>query len=90
MLWIRRKDTALAWGRYQPVEVGNRDCFVYLREAGDQRRLIALNFTNNERRLNVPGLEAGRILLSTYLDREGEVQLSNLHLRPSEGLLITL
>ncbi|MFQ5812921.1 MAG: alpha-amylase family glycosyl hydrolase [Anaerolineae bacterium] len=89
LLWYRRGSPALYGGSYQPLDAGD-DCFVYLRAAGDERRLVALNFANGQRRVSVPGEGAGQIVISTHLDREEKVSLSKLELRPHEGLIVEL
>ena len=90
LLWTRRRDPALQWGRYEPLNVSASDVYAYLREDEDRQRLIVLNFGVETLRIRIPGLDAGKVLISTYLDREETVQFSDLQLRPSEGLLIKL
>ena len=90
LLGYRRGSPALYGGSYQPLDVGDDHCFVYLRAAGDERRLIALNFTDEQRCVSVPGEDEGRIAISTHLDREERVSLSGLTLRPHEGVIIVL
>lgn len=88
LLWYRRNTPALYGGSYRSLDVENEDCFVYLREAGDERRLIALNFSDAPCFISIPGEQSGTIAISTYLDREGKENLARLELRPNEGLLI--
>jgi len=90
LIWYRRGSPALQGGSYRPLDVGCGDCFVYLREAGHERRLVALNFAGNRCQVCIPGEEAGEIAISTCLDREGNVALSELELRPNEGVVIEL
>lgn len=90
LLWYRRGSPALYGGTYRPLDVGDDDCFVYLRTAGDERRLIALNFTDDQRYISVPGEDTGQIVISTHLDREEKVSLSRLELRPHEGVIVEL
>jgi alpha-glucosidase len=52
--------------------------------------IVALNFSGQEQELSLLGLSTGRIVLSTTLDREGEVDLSTLTLRANEGCIIEL
>ncbi len=89
LLWYRRQSPALYGGSYQPLDVDD-DCFVYLRQAGDERRLIVLNFIGQARQVSIPGEESSRVAISTHLDREGEESLSKLELRPHEGVIIEL
>ena len=90
LLWYRRGSPVLYGGDYQPLDAGDADVFVYLRTAGDERRLIALNFTADHRRISVPGEDTGQIVISTHLDREEKVSLSKLELRPHEGIIVEL
>jgi alpha-glucosidase len=95
LLWYRRRSPALYGGSYRPVETDDdagalRRCFVYLRQAGNERRLVALNFAGTPRRVSIPGQDAGRIVISTHLDREEKVSLSQLELRPHEGVIVEL
>jgi hypothetical protein len=80
-------------GSYRPLESGNENCYVYLRESGGKRCLVALNFASGAHLLDITDEETGewgKALLSTYLDRSGPVSLAALELRPDEGLLIEL
>jgi alpha-glucosidase len=90
LLWYRRKSPALYGGSYQPLDVGNDGCFVYLRVAGSERCLIALNFSTSQRRLSISGEDTGQIAISTHMDREESVLLSELGLRSFEGVIVEL
>ena len=90
LLWYRRSTPALYAGRYRPVDAGQPDCFVYLREHPVERRLIALNFGGEAYCLSLPDRGSGRLVLSTHLDREETVSLANLSLRPREGVIVEL
>lgn len=56
----------------------------------DQRLLIILNRsgTGQQHTLNTP--ENGRLLLSTFLDREGEVVSGKIRLRGDEGVILLM
>jgi hypothetical protein len=73
------------------LDLGERDVVAYLRQADDERMLVALNFSGRDLRLDAsvtaPG---GTILCSTAMDRAGAVELAELALRPYEGVLVTL
>jgi alpha-glucosidase len=88
MLKYRRNTPALEGGTYQSFDVEHQDCFVYLRAHPEGSRIIALNFTGRPKTLSVPYGDRGRVALSTYLDRTEEVSLSELSLRPHEGIII--
>ena len=96
LLAYRRATPALQWGAYRPMDDVPQDCYVYLRRAGEQRVLVALNFSGEERRLDLPALGGdgnvpkGRIVISTHLDREEVVSLADLPLRGDEGVVVEL
>jgi alpha-glucosidase len=94
LLAYRKDSPALLWGEYRshdlPSAEAQENCFVYERGAADQRLLIALNFSGREQELRLDGLGTGRIVLSTQLDREGEVDLARFSLRANEGCIIAL
>ena len=89
LLSLRRKVPALNTGSYRSLEAGTDEVFAYLRENGEQRVLVALNFgaTPHELALSEAGT-AAEVLCSTRLDREGRVDLARLELRPHEGVLV--
>jgi alpha-glucosidase len=87
-LTLRRSMSALNVGEQQSIDQSNPSCFVYLRQHADQRCLVALNFSAQDQIVTLPGEGQGRVLLSTYLDREETTTLSEVHLRGNEGLLI--
>jgi alpha-glucosidase len=89
LLRLRRGSPALHAGNYTPLEAGE-DLFVYIREAGGERKLIVLNFANESRSLTVPGTAGGKVVLSTHLDREGKAQVDSLELRANEGVIVEL
>ena len=72
-------------GGYAPLEA-HGDVFAYLRHDGGARYIIALNLGAEEvsYRVNYPG----RIVLSTYLDRESEAVQDHVLLREDEGVII--
>lgn len=90
LLAARRASPALQWGEYSPVEGVPETTYVFLRSAADQRVLIALNFSAEPVELQLPNYGKGEIEVSTEMDREGEIDLDHLSLRPREGLMIAL
>jgi hypothetical protein len=52
-----------------------------------QHFVILLNLGHEEEEI---WLERGRIVVSTYLDREDDLFERNVSLRPSEGLIVNL
>jgi alpha-glucosidase len=90
LLTLRRTKPALTSGSYHALESGSEHCFVYLRAQGEQRLVVALNCSAQAQLVRLPGLDQGRILLSTYLDRKEQVNLAALALRCHEGCVIEI
>jgi alpha-glucosidase len=87
LLRMRRASPALTIGTYRPLDI-DADCFVYLREHGDERRLIALNFSNEE--AAIPLEQPGTIIFSSHDGREGERCTDMLSLHAYEGVILDL
>ena len=86
LLELRRGSLALTGGTYRTVRAGD-GVLAYLREAAGERVLVALNLTAEPRTVDL----AGRVRLSTWLDREGESASGReLHLRGEEGVALDL
>jgi alpha-glucosidase len=90
LLAYRRGTPALQWGNYQPIDSVPETCYAFLRQAGDRRVLVVLNFSDQEQRMALPALDVGTILISTHLDCEEPVNLAELVLRGNEGVIVEL
>jgi glycosidase len=90
ILAYRKSSPALCWGDYRPLDPVPSSCYAYTRSlpGGGPSVLVALNFSSQEARLDLPNLEAGRLVLSTALDRSGNLPGGEVLLRPNEGVLI--
>ncbi len=83
LLALRHADPALALGSYAPVEAAE-NLLAYAREKDSRRLLIALNLGSQPQTLGA----AGRVVLSTFLDRENEPFGETLELRGDEGVIV--
>lgn len=90
LLQQRRTLAALTIGAYRSIDSDNPACFVYERQYDDQRCLVALNFSGYEQVVKLPGYSSGRIVLSTYMDGGGTLDLPELRLRCNEGILVEI
>jgi hypothetical protein len=63
-------------------------CFAFVRQTGAQNVLVALNFTSQDQQVRIPALGHGQIVVSTGMDREGEINLAEFSLRGNEGVII--
>jgi alpha-glucosidase len=90
LLAYRKATPALQWGSYQTVDGVPEACYVFVRQADDQRVLIGLNFSAQGQRVPLPQYGKGKVVLSTHLDRQETVNLSKLLLRGNEGVCCSL
>ncbi len=88
LLAFRKRLAALQVGSYNPIDILTEECFIYRRETEDERVIVALNFTNSEKVFTLADEGGGLVALSTYLDRQGEIDLKDIKLRPNEGMVI--
>jgi glycosidase len=92
LLALRRGSPALTGGSFRSVDWpgATESCFLFLREAADQRLLVALNFSDQPQQMQVPDGARVTPLLSTHLDRSASGVLSMIELRPHEGCILSL
>jgi len=94
LLAYRKSTPALLWGGYRSLNPESaevqKNCFVFERNASGKRVVVALNFSSNEQNLKLPELGRGKIVISTNLDRDDEVNLAEFNLRANEGCIIEL
>jgi alpha-glucosidase len=85
LLALRRRSEALRRGDYLVDEASDDHCLVYSRTAAGERKLIALNLTDEPREVAV---RAGQVLLSTTLPVRSERVTGKVGLGPDEGIVI--
>jgi alpha-glucosidase len=85
LIGLRHREPLLTAGDYRPMRSSN-DILTYKRVGQDGEVLVALNITNEPRRLQWDG--RGSILLSTYLDDAESRAEGPMLLRPNEGVII--
>jgi alpha-glucosidase len=87
---LRKAEAALAVGTYTPIEAGG-DLLAYVRTLGERSLLVVLNLGGHAQEWHRKGVGTReRILLSTFLDREGEHPGDTLRLRADEGVIVAL
>jgi alpha-glucosidase len=91
LIWYRKSSAALR-GDYRSLPDTPGGCYAYLRSAGDERLLVALNFTGQPLDYEVDGPGTGRLELATDPARPlgDPVGLHPLHLGPDEGVIVRL
>jgi alpha-glucosidase len=83
---LRKQAPELAIGAYVPV-TATGDLLMYKRVYAEKTLLIVLNLGSDPCPIE-PGTINGKILLSTNLDRAGEVLSDRMDLRGDEGLIV--
>jgi alpha-glucosidase len=86
LIRLRRSNEALISGRLKGV-VANGNVLRYERRDDVQHFTILLNLGHEQEEIC---LERGRIVVSSYLDRENDLFERNVSLRPSEGLIVNM
>ena len=84
MIHLRKTTPALSEGTYRTEAGAPDDCLIFHRETSTQHLIVALNFADTPRRIEVP---RASILLST-IEREGLVSGSTIDLAPNEGVVL--
>jgi len=92
LIWYRKGSAALRGGDYRSLPDAPGGCYAYLRTAGDERLLVALNFTGQPLEYQVEGHARGRLELATDPARPAgdPVGLHPLRLAPDEGVVVRL
>ncbi len=88
LLSLRRSHPGLATGAYVPV-AAEGDLLLYRREGEAERLLVALNLGGRAASGGGAG-DRGKLLLSTFCDREAEPVLGEISLRGNEGVVVRL
>ena len=89
LLGVRKSSAAISVGGYTSV-CSPRGVLAFLRDAENERILVALNFGAEPAELSLAALGAARVLLSTHMDRADEAAGDRLGLRSHEGVICLL
>ncbi|MDB5570085.1 MAG: alpha-amylase [Hyphomicrobiales bacterium] len=89
LIELRRRHPALSVGGYASLRT-DANVLAYERRRGEERLIVLLNMSAEDKHveLGALGLEGGRVLLSTRLDRSDEFTGHSVELRASEGLIV--
>jgi len=90
LIWLRKRTPALRVGSYASLPEMPADVFAFVRAAGSQRALTAINFAREPATLELPAEFSGAaIACSSEMRRQGEqVTGSVLNLEPYEGCVL--
>lgn len=91
LIYIRKQNLGLIYGRYKPLLEKHNSVLSYIREFKDERYLIVLNFFEQDLRLELPdemNFNENNLIISNY---ENVISNNNkLNLRPYESLVFKL
>jgi alpha-glucosidase len=88
LIGLRKSSRPLVAGDYRPI-TAQGDLLIYRREAEGQAVIVALNLGPAPVAVTTSAIRFGSsILLSTFLDREGERIEGVLDLRGNEGVVV--
>jgi alpha-glucosidase len=86
----RRRHPVLATGAYRPVAASG-DLLLFFRELGGDRVMIALNMGSEPVAVSFAEERIfGRVIVSSFADRDGEEVRASIDLRGNEGLVVTV
>lgn len=85
LIQLRRSTPALSMGMFEEWNAGNSEVLSFVRDAGGDRRLVALNFSNGSREVRLPGVH--EVMLSSHR-QGGEIVQTSAVLAPYEVLIL--
>ncbi len=87
LIAIRKRYPALQQGDMIPVIEGQDDIIVYRRGYAQEKLLIILNFSDQNRRVNIAEL-GGKVILSTHRFANQSIQGPELSILPYEATIL--
>jgi alpha-glucosidase len=84
LIELRRKSPALTSGSYKTIQK-SETIFIFAREHERERLCVALNFGRKVEKVELGG--KATVVLSTFLDREGDEAQKEFELRANEGVI---
>lgn len=91
---LRKSTPALYEGSYKSITLNSAEamqtCYVFERKANGEKFIVALNFSDHFQKVGLPYAGLAQVVLSTGLDREGDVDLASFTLKANEGCIIKL
>ncbi|HJU14857.1 MAG TPA: alpha-amylase family glycosyl hydrolase [Stellaceae bacterium] len=89
LIAVRRARPSLTVGRYRMI-LARGELILYLREFAQERTLVILNLGAVPSAVRFEQALAGRVLVSSFADRDGEAVEGAIAVRADEGLVIAL
>jgi alpha-glucosidase len=90
LIRMRRERRAVTRGTYRPL-MATGNLLLFVRETKTERILVALNLGNEPVSMSFPSETLkGRLLVSSFGDRDGELVRKTVDLRDNEGVVVEL
>lgn len=91
LIRIRRQSSALTNGLYRPLDSGNENVFIFIRESEEEKVLVMVNFSDDKAEVNFELREAEMIFSTdTKRDRNIKIESEKNILEGNEGCLFRL
>ena len=84
LIALRKDHEIIVYGDYNLLFPEDKDLFVYERNLGEQKLLVACNFSEKEREFDFDKINAGKILVNNYKEFDAIVN----KLRPFEAVVV--
>lgn len=85
LIHYRAHNHVLLHGSYRSLDLGDNHVFAYLRELGDEKVLVVLNFSKDKESVSFPYQKA-KVICTTNREKEGKiVSLKKITLAPYQG-----
>lgn len=84
LIALRKDYEIIVYGDYNLLFPEDKDLFVYERNLGEQKLLVACNFSEKEREFDFDKINAGKILVNNYKEFDAIVN----KLRPFEAVVV--
>ena len=89
LIELRKNSPSLQKGNYISLVQGERGILAYMRTHEEENRLIVLNFTSHCRKISIPSVENGMVLVSTKRATGEPASFRELEVSPFEATVFS-
>ncbi len=89
LLKVRKKHDVFVYGDFEELEFDNPNLYLYKKTLGDQKIMVALNFSEKNTSFNLENATYEQhVLVNNY--KELKVENNTVHLQPYQGVIVQL